>query len=521
MPPSSRPHRVQGSPPPGYDGPRRALVLAGGGMRVAYQAGVMQALFEEGLVFHHADGTSGGTINLAMLFSGLTADAMADRWETLHVPDFASLMPLREYLKGPFMEAMGDADGIREKVFPHLGVDVDAIRAAEGMDGTFNVCNFARKTVEAVPHADVTLPLLVAGISLPLFMPAVDVGGTPYTDAVWIKDANVWEAVRRGAEELWVVWCIGNTPAYRDGFFHQYVHMIEMSANGALFEAFDRVRALNDGIARGTSPYGQRAPVRLHVVRPEHPLPLDPDFFVGRITAAELVARGRDDARRYLAARAPGGLPFTPEVTQMHDPTPGLTFREMMHGPFALGETQPDAGRAAGSRDGHRLALHATIEVDDLERFLNDPDHPGRLTGSVDFTPFGEGLPGGEGVFKLFSAGDAPGSKRMVYELPFEHDGVTYCVAGEKHVRDDPGFDLWSDTTTLYTRLHRGTGRAAPVVGAGVLRLGVEDLVRLVSTMRATHAEGLGEQTRVLGRFGRFFLGQLWDTYASRTAQPS
>ena len=47
---------------------RRSLILAGGGMKVGYQAGVMQVLLDEaGLAFDHADGTSGGCINLAQL----------------------------------------------------------------------------------------------------------------------------------------------------------------------------------------------------------------------------------------------------------------------------------------------------------------------------------------------------------------------------------------------------------------------------------------------------------------------
>ena len=89
-------------------------------------------------------------------------------------------------------------------------------------------------------------------------MPAVRRGDSPYTDSVWIKDANLIEAVKRGAEELWVLWCIGNTPAYRDGSFLQYVHMIEQSANGVLFEELDRISELNDAIAAGHSPYGQK-----------------------------------------------------------------------------------------------------------------------------------------------------------------------------------------------------------------------------------------------------------------------
>ena len=58
----------------GYTGPRRSLILAGGGMRVAYQAGVFKALGEFGLRFAHGDGTSGGTMNLAMMLSGLSPD---------------------------------------------------------------------------------------------------------------------------------------------------------------------------------------------------------------------------------------------------------------------------------------------------------------------------------------------------------------------------------------------------------------------------------------------------------------
>ena len=83
-------NRVHLSPPADFSGKRRSLVLAGGGIRVAYQAGVLKALEEEGLHFHHGDGTSGGTINLAMLFSGLSPAEMCDRWRSLQIRDFVS-----------------------------------------------------------------------------------------------------------------------------------------------------------------------------------------------------------------------------------------------------------------------------------------------------------------------------------------------------------------------------------------------------------------------------------------------
>ncbi len=57
---------------------------------------------------------------------------------------------------------------------------------------------------------------------------------------------------------------------------------------------------------------------------------------------------------------------------------------------------------------------------------------------------------------------DDPKLKLMVYELGFEHGGEDYYLAGKKEVKDDPGFDLWSDTTTRYTKLHKGTDKSGP-----------------------------------------------------------
>ncbi len=165
------------------------------------------------------------------------------------------------------------------------------------MTGTFNLCNFSRKTLETIEHTALTRDMLVAGISLPIFMPAVQKSGAFYTDAVWIKDANLMEAVRRGAEEIWVVWCIGNENRYYDGAFRQYVHMIEMSANGALFQELERIAEINARIA-GKEPVGGRTqPIVLHLIRPEYPLPLDPDYFFGRLDGATLIALGYADAK--------------------------------------------------------------------------------------------------------------------------------------------------------------------------------------------------------------------------------
>jgi hypothetical protein len=153
--------------------------------------------------------------------------------------------------------------------------------------------------------------------------------------------------------------------------------------------------------------------------------------------------------------------------------------------------------------------------VHDVDRFISDPDHAGSLTAKIDFAPWGSAIPAGKGVFKLFSAADEPRTKLMVYELPLEHDGEQYYLAGRKEVRDDPGFDLWADTTTLFTRLHRGSDSTGSVVGAGILSLGATDFAKVLASLRVIEADDSATKARTLAKFGRFFAGELWDKYVT------
>ncbi len=485
------------SPRPGYEGPRRSLILAGGGMRVAYQAGVIRALSEAGLCFAHGDGTSGGTMNLAMLLSGLSPEEMCDRWRTLQIKDFVSLMPLDQYLKAGDIAAMGDADGITGKVFPHLGIDVAKINAHQEMVGTFNVCNFTHKTNEVIPNDRIDLDLLVAGVSLPVFMPPVRKNGFLYTDSVWIKDANLMEAVRRGAEELWVLWCIGNTAEYYGGVFRQYVHMIEMSANGALFEEFERIKELG-------------RPVRLHVIKPEYPLPLDPDLYLGKIDTATLIDRGYADGKAYLKNMPAEGVPLEPEATRMRTSPPGIAFRETLSGALALGETDPEQGHPRGEP----IALHAAIQIRDLDRFLTDALHTAEAAAHLDYAPFGNALPASTGHFNVFSPAGQPGVKRVLYEFGFEHQGRPLHLAGEKEIHDGAGLNLWKQASTVYARLHEGEDTSGPVIGAGMLQWKMSEAPKLVASIHATDTPNVTESGKLVARFGRYFLGELWDSFA-------
>jgi cholesterol oxidase len=199
----------------------------------------------------------------------------------------------------------------------------------------------------------------------------------------------------------------------------------------------------------------------------------------------------------------------------------GIAFQETMSGPFALGESDPQAGAQQGQAAGTSLTIHCAVAIDDLDRFAADPNHAGSISGSVVLSPFGAELTATSGVFNLFSPTDDPTLKVMVYELGFTHNGLDYYLAGHKNVRSGPPSDLWGATTTLYTQLHSGADRSGPVVGAGIITIDVDRLARLVASMRVTGAASVGDEASALYHFGRFFLGELWDTYGPGASHSS
>ena len=100
----------------------------------------------------------------------------------------------------------------------------------------------------------------------------------------------------------------------------------------------------------------------------------------------------------------------------------------------------------------------------------------------------------------------------MLYRLWFR-DGVGHplTLTGFKLVRDDAGFDVWKDTTTLFTHVLRGHvevgGDAdAELVASGVLRIRVRDFAKQLTTFRAG-GPSVGAQLGALVKFGWIFIG--------------
>jgi hypothetical protein len=197
--------------------------------------------------------------------------------------------------------------------------------------------------------------------------------------------------------------------------------------------------------------------------------------------------------------------------------TSTVRFTEEMLGHVTFGETDFARG-AEPARDGAgALMFHLTIEVQDIAQFGTDPMRPAVANGYLHCDALGGRLAVERGWFNLF-VDTEPGVKHMLYRLWFR-DGVGHplTLTGFKLVRDDAGFDVWKDTTTLFTHVLRGHvevgGDAdAELVASGVLRIRVRDFARQLTTFRAG-GPNLGAQLGALVKFGWIFVAQLAQAY--------
>jgi cholesterol oxidase len=198
--------------------------------------------------------------------------------------------------------------------------------------------------------------------------------------------------------------------------------------------------------------------------------------------------------------------------------TSTVRFTEEMLGHVSFGETEFGRGANGKREDAAALMFHLTIEVEDIDSFSHDPLRPATAVGYVHCDALGGRLGVERGWFNLFVDVE-PGVKHMLYRLWFR-DGVGHplTLTGFKLVKDDAGFDVWKDTTTLFTTVlqgHVAEGDEGEPLARGVLRIRARDFAKQLTTFRAG-GPSLGKQLGALVRFGVIFMQQLAEAYLKK-----
>lgn len=213
---------------------------------------------------------------------------------------------------------------------------------------------------------------------------------------------------------------------------------------------------------------------------------------------------------------------------------PAPLERQATARPMSLRFTERMTGSVAavdGSETTTDLSFTVTVTLDDVQATLDDPaTGHGTLVGTVTAPGLSDApLTVHGGHFVLFDPDpDDPRAHRMRYRMPLlASDGSRYLFEGFKVVRDDEGFDAWSDTTTLFVTVERQVDAPAaaspassdaPARFEGTLRIRPLDFARQMTTMRVDGAPDERTRLATVARFGRLFAGALFDTYGAVAA---
>lgn len=202
----------------------------------------------------------------------------------------------------------------------------------------------------------------------------------------------------------------------------------------------------------------------------------------------------------------------------MTDKPIALRFTEEMKGYCSLGQFTCREGYEHGEAEATPLMFQLTIITGDLDRFIAEPSHSAQAIGFIDSPLIGGRCPVLKGSFNLFAESGDLNRKTMLYRLFFENRlGEPMTLSGVKNIQNNPGPDLWADTTTLQTNLLAGHVEApdeatVPLLGSGILHILPTDFAHQLTTFRVD-APTLGQRLAALERFGTFFAGQLWETH--------
>lgn len=494
---------------------KRALILAGGGMKVAFQAGVLQVWLDEaGLTFDYADGTSGGTFNLAMYCQGMTGTQIADNWRNFPVSLLANFN-WKQYIRLFYADSILSYDRFRKQVFPKWGLDWNKIRAS-GYNAGFNVYNFSKERLESLQPSEMTEDYLIACASLPMWFPSVIIDGETYIDAVFITDANIEKAIQNNIEEIWVIWTVSRKNVWNPGFVANYFQIVETCANGHFKLSKQRIAKNNDAFAKGQpAEFGRH--IELRIIKAEVPLHYLINLSSNRIK--ESVNMGVQAARKWCKEQRIQ-LKRSSYYNVIADPTT-LFFTEEMQGYVTFDKKNSECSVRDGKESRMFLMLHLTVKIYEVNHFLIDPNHEAAVEGYVRCQAFGENLLIEKGKFNLFVDEGDPTSKKMLYRLFFyDNAGLPLTLSGFKSIKKYPGINMWAATTTLFTRIMEGHVELedeanTKVVASGTISIHFLDFLKQLTTFRVG-APTLANRVSMLIHFSTFFLGKLWDVYGQK-----
>lgn len=294
---------------------KNALVLTGGSIRGAFQAGAIGKVLAQGYEPDYISGVSVGALNGGLLWKLINEGKDIDRWYLAgqelinfwlnNVKSFEDIGRKRCYitlawdiLRGGFKSVL-DMSRLEKMVEGVITGDP----WNEFCDFSAGVVNIDSSKYESHSSFDYSVPSLIpfilASTKIPIMMELKHINGNRYYDGGIRNIAPLKEAIDRGADNIVVIACqprsmehLRSTPLFKHG---NVIHLIDRFTsimtneilNNDLSLAEERnEEALND-------PSSKYRKINIKVYRPPHTIPVEIDKFKSEDIADMLLLGGR------------------------------------------------------------------------------------------------------------------------------------------------------------------------------------------------------------------------------------
>ncbi|XP_072045964.1 lipase member K-like [Amphiura filiformis] len=195
---------------------------------------------------------------------------------------------------------------------------------------------------------------------------------------------------------------------------------------------------------------------------------------------------------------------------------PGIRFNEKMSGELHF------------NNHPHHCHLALTIESRDVQKMITlDKEHSAQICGTVICKAMSEHpMTVLYGQFQLLAKSkDKIETRESIYKMVLtSEEGQSYYLYGKKEFHKDSAFEMgMTDTTELNLIVYEGTdvsnnGRA---VAEGKLLMTWKDFMKDMLNIEVINSQSAMEKLKWKAKFGRFYMGIIWETYGMLTAASS
>lgn len=284
--------------------PRRALVMPGGGGRGAYQVGVAKALFESGLKFDMAFGTSIGALNAAFIAQG-EIKRLEEIWCNLRPWDIFKLPNAQQLGRMVLGRKLGMLDtGPLEDIL-RKEADLRRIKQSDMKVRvvTTDLCSLETRMVnlEDVATTGELVDLLMATSAVPIAFPPRQLQGHGlWVDGGLVKNTPLRAAIDSGADEIFMVLLHPETVNICPANMWQLIaRCLDVVLDASAQKELELAQLYNRLIDEGSPEAAGMKRVRLEVIQPNIPvdinlLEIDPE------RSRNLIKQGYEDAKNHL-----------------------------------------------------------------------------------------------------------------------------------------------------------------------------------------------------------------------------